>query len=363
MGSARPASSAAGEGALLEVQGLRVRYGDREALSGLDLSVPERQVVCVLGPSGSGKSTLLRVIAGLEPPADGAVRYAGRDLAGRAAHERGFGLMFQDYALFPHRDVGGNVAFGLRMQGRPAERIRERVAEVLALVGLPDMESRPVSQLSGGEQQRVALARAIAPGPRLLMLDEPLGSLDRVLRERLPNELRAMFVQLGVTVLYVTHDHEEALSVADRVVLLRDGAIAADDEPERLWSRPPSRWVAGFLGFRNVADARLDGDILRTPWGHLPRPLLDGAAATGAGALGIVLRPDGFRPKAGGPVKGVVRERRFQGDHVLLVLDAAAPDGPPARLEVEARWTPLPVVGDAVELDIEGRAVVPIAEP
>jgi thiamine transport system ATP-binding protein len=352
------------EPGLLEVRGLRVRYGEREVLRGIDLVAADRQIVCVLGPSGSGKSTLLRVIAGLEPPAAGSLRFAGRDIARLPAHERGVGLMFQDYALFPHRDVGGNVAFGLRMQGWDASRIRARVGEVLGFVGLPDMGSRPVSQLSGGEQQRVALARAIAPGPRLLMLDEPMGSLDRVLRERLPNELREMFGRLGVTVLYVTHDHEEALSVADRVVLLRDGSVAADDDPELLWSRPPSRWVAEFLGFRNVAPARVEGEVLRTPWGDLSRPSpgAPGEAHPG-GPLGIVLRPDGFRPLAGGPIRGAVRERRFQGDHVLLVIDTAPAGAPLARLEVEARWSPLPAVGETVELDVEPRAIVTIAGP
>ena len=226
---------------LLEIAGLHVAYGRREVLRGVDLAVPEAGLVCVLGPSGSGKTTLLRAIAGLETPTAGTMTMDGRDLLTVPPHERGFGLMFQDYALFPHRDVAGNVAFGLRMAGLPDPAIRARVAEVLALVGLEGLESRRVEQLSGGEQQRVALARALAPRPRLLMLDEPMGSLDRALRERLPEELRDLFRSLGLAALYVTHDQDEALSVADWVVILDAGLVVAEGTPERLWSRPPTR--------------------------------------------------------------------------------------------------------------------------
>src|SRR5574341_1346649 len=182
------------------VTNLVVRYGDGEApaLDGVDLEVADSEVVCVLGPSGCGKSTLLRAIAGLEPPAAGAVAWDGHDLAGVPPHRRELGLMFQDHSLFPHRDVLGNVGFGLRMQRLPAARVAARARELLALVGLAGFEHRRVSELSGGEQQRVALARALAPAPRLLMLDEPLGSLDRGLRDRLVLELRELFVGLGV---------------------------------------------------------------------------------------------------------------------------------------------------------------------
>src|SRR5688572_7093252 len=184
---------------LLEVSGLRAAYGSTEILRGVDLVVPDGSLTCVLGPSGSGKTTLLRAIAGLETPTAGSIRMEGRDLGPIPAHERGIGLMFQDYALFPHRDVTGNVEFGLRMAGKGDSEVRARVDEVLALVGLAGLGSRRVEQLSGGEQQRVALARALAPRPRLLMLDEPMGSLDRTLRERLPEELRTIFRSLGLT--------------------------------------------------------------------------------------------------------------------------------------------------------------------
>src|SRR5262245_25100752 len=253
----------------LELEQVTVRYGERTALRDISLAVLPGELVSLLGPSGSGKSSLLRAVAGLERPTTGVIRFEGRDITDLPAHARGFGLMFQDYALFPHRDVAGNVGFGPRMQGWDEARVQARVAEMLELVGLPGTERRPVSQLSGGEQQRVALARALAPGPRLLMLDEPMGSLDRALRDRLPIELRAIFEQLGVTVLYVTHDQEEAFGVADRIVILSDGRIEADGSPQELWSRPPTEFTARFLGFRNVVAARVRAGVAETASGRL----------------------------------------------------------------------------------------------
>ena len=239
---------------MLELAGVRVRYGDTVALDGVDLTVADREIVCVLGPSGSGKSTLLRAIAGLEHPTTGTIRWDGGDLEDVAPHRRRFGLMFQDHALFPHRDVLGNVAFGLRMQRRPAHAVDAEARGALARVGLAGFESRRVHELSGGEQQRVALARALAPDPRLLMLDEPLGSLDRELRERLAAELRALFVELGVTALFVTHDQDEAFALADRVVIMRAGRIEQAGPPQEVWQRPASEPTARFLGFANVFD-------------------------------------------------------------------------------------------------------------
>ena len=324
---------------MLRIDGLTAAYDREVVLHDVSLTVPEGQLLCVLGPSGGGKSTLLRVIAGLEQPRAGRLSLDGRDLAGVPAHQRSVGLMFQDYALFPHRDVARNVGFGLRMQGQGSDQVRARVRELLELVGLPGAEDRPVSKLSGGEQQRVALARALAPRPRLLMLDEPMGSLDRALRERLPEELRDIFAELGLTVIYVTHDQEEALSVADRVVLLADGAIVADGTPEELWTHPPTAWAARFLGFRNVAPARLAGGVLDTPWGRLPAAGTSGAAHDGE--VTVVLRPAALVPATEGPIRGRVSARRFRGDHVLILVEV---EGAPT-LHVEAREGELPVVG------------------
>ena len=203
---------------MLEVAGVRVRFGDRWVLDGVDLTVGTGEIVALLGASGSGKSTLLRVIAGLLPPDEGRVRWDDEDLAAVPPHRRRFGLVFQDHQLFPHRDVAGNVGFGLAVAGRPKAEIRQRTAELLHLVGLDGFERRSVTALSGGEAQRVALARALAPRPRLLLLDEPLGALDRELHDRLALDLRRLLQDLGTAGLHVTHDRDEAAAVADRVV-------------------------------------------------------------------------------------------------------------------------------------------------
>lgn len=340
--SDRPAASTLGP-AFLRLEGIGVAYGDRVALRPMDLSIAPGGIVAVLGPSGSGKSSLLRVVAGLEPPTGGRITLDGRDITSVPAHERGIGLMFQDFALFPHRDVAGTVGFGLRMRGDDAAVVSRRVAEVLELVGLPGAESRSVSALSGGEQQRVALARALAPEPRLLMLDEPMGSLDRALRERLPAELRAIALRLGLTMLYVTHDQEEAFGVADRVVILRDGRVVADGSPQGLWSQPPDAFVASFLGFRNVAEAEVREGVAATPWGALPLP------GVADGSLTLVLRPEALGLGADGPIRGAVEARRFRGDHVRVVVatDAGAP------LELEVRDGRLPEVGEPVAVAVD----------
>jgi thiamine transport system ATP-binding protein len=334
-------------GPALRLEGLVVRYGQRTALDSIDLAVAPGEIVSLLGPSGSGKSSLLRAVAGLEPPTGGSVWFEGRDLAAVPTHERGFGLMFQDFALFPHRDVGDNVAFGLRMRGASNSAIAARVAEVLDLVGLPGAERRSANQLSGGEQQRVALARALAPEPRLLMLDEPMGSLDRTLRERLPTELREIFLRLGLTVLYVTHDQEEAFSVADRAVILSAGRIVADGTPQELWSRPPSGFVAEFLGFRNVARVIVGAGIASTPWGELA---LTGAAD---GAATLVLRPGSLALAEDGPVMGLVSSRRFQGDHVQVIVATDAG----GALELETRDGPPPDPGTRVSVAVDASKV------
>jgi thiamine transport system ATP-binding protein len=211
----------------LELEGVVVVHGALRAVDGIDLAVADGEVVALLGPSGSGKTTLLRAVAGFEPLQAGRVLVRGTDLAGVPPHRRGVGLMFQDHALFPHRDVGSNVAFGLRMRGDDRAAVVARVGEMLDLVGLGGFERRPVDSLSGGEQQRVALARALAPAPDVLLLDEPLGSLDRALRERLVAEIRRLLVDLRITSVFVTHDQGEAFAVADRVATLAAGRLAS----------------------------------------------------------------------------------------------------------------------------------------
>lgn len=342
---------------LLELEGVSVRYGARPALDGVRLAVAEGEVVCVLGPSGSGKSTLLRAVAGLTPVDGGTVRLAGRDQRGVPAHRRGLGLMFQDHQLFPQRDVAGNIAFGLRMRRRPRAEAARRVAELLELVGLPGAERRAVAALSGGEQQRVALARALAPDPRLLMLDEPLGQLDRDLRERLVVELRQLFARLGATVLAVTHDQGEAFALADRVVVMRAGRVVQVGTPVEVWRRPADAFVARFLGFRNVVTARVRGGAADTPWGPLPLP-----ADTAPGERSVLVRPSGvwLTPPAGAPLTGTVAARTFRGDHVVLLVRPAG-GGPALEASCPLRSAPEQDATVGVAVDPEEVVVLPDA--
>lgn len=335
---------------MLRLEGVTVRFGDRAVLDAVDLTVVEHEVVCVLGPSGSGKSTLLRAVAGLQPLDAGRVVLDGRDQTGVPAHRRGLGLMFQDHQLFPQRDVGGNVAFGLRMRGVDRGRQRERIGELLDLVGLPGAAGRAVAALSGGEQQRVALARALAPSPRLLMLDEPLGQLDRSLRERLVVELRELFGRLGTTVLAVTHDQGEAFALADRVVVMRDGRIAQSGTPLEVWQRPADAFVARFLGFDNVVEASVTGEAADTPWGKVPVP-----AGSPQGTRTLLVRPAGVRlVDAGQGLPCTVAARTFRGTHVAVHLQPQ--DAP--RLEAACALRLAPETGDTVGVEFDATEIV-----
>jgi ABC-type Fe3+/spermidine/putrescine transport system ATPase subunit len=278
----------------LDVQGLRKAFGATVAVADVSFAVSPGEVVALVGPSGCGKSTLLALVAGLDRPDGGRVAWDGVDLAEVPPHRRGFGLMFQDYALFPHLSVLDNVTFGLRMAGAPRADAGERAGALLAQVGLAGFERRDVTTLSGGEQQRVALARSLAPAPRLLMLDEPLGALDRALRERLLAELAAVLRGLGQTAVYVTHDQEEAFAVADRVVLLNAGRVAQAGPPRDLYRQPADAFVARFLGLDNLLAgiARPDGAggwLADTDLGPVPLP------GPADGAVTVLLRPDAAR--------------------------------------------------------------------
>src|SRR3954447_9115367 len=229
---------------LLETHDISKSFGATPVLYGITFGVAAGEIVALLGPSGCGKSTLLRIIAGLEPEYRGSVVFAGEAIDAVPVYRRGFGLMFQDFALFPHRTVGENIAFGPRMQRLDREHIRQRVAEALDLVGLNGYGNRTIFELSGGERQRVALARALAPRPRLLLLDEPLGALDRTLREHLTGELQTIIKRAGTTSIYVTHDQVEAFAVADRIVLMNAGAIVQSGTPADVYQQPASAFAA-----------------------------------------------------------------------------------------------------------------------
>ncbi|MBT3338369.1 MAG: ABC transporter ATP-binding protein [Anaerolineae bacterium] len=225
-------------------------YEGKPLLKGVSLEVAQGETLCLLGPSGSGKSTLLRIISGLEEAESGDVLWEGESIVPVPSHERNFGLIFQDYALFPHLNVFDNVAFGLKMQKMGKEEIHQRVDEALKQVDLQDFAKRSVTDLSGGEQQRIALARALAPNPRLLMFDEPLGALDRRLREYLLVEIKEILEESGVPAIYVTHDQEEAFALAHRVMLLHEGNIVQQGTPEDVYAHPASVWVSDFLGIK-----------------------------------------------------------------------------------------------------------------
>lgn len=236
----------------LELKAVQKDYEGTSLLAGIDLMLQEQETLCLLGPSGSGKSTLLRILAGLENADAGSILWKGKDITALPVEKRNFGLMFQDYALFPHKNVAENVAFGLRMQKLNPSEIERRVRDALEQVNLVSFSQRRVTDLSGGEQQRVALARALAPRPRLLMLDEPLGALDRALKEEMEEEIRLLLHATGIPAIYVTHDQEEAFAIADRLILLNHGKVEHSGTPADVYTRPVTTWTARFLGFSNL---------------------------------------------------------------------------------------------------------------
>ena len=242
----------------LRLLGITKRFGAFQALSGIDLDIAQGEFVCFLGPSGCGKTTLLRIIAGLEAQSGGRIAQAGRDISGLPPAQRDYGIVFQSYALFPNLTVAGNVAYGLVNRKLPRADIRARVSELLKLVGLPGSEGKLPAQLSGGQQQRIALARALATSPGLLLLDEPLSALDAIVRVHLRQELRSLQRKLGVTTIMVTHDQEEALSVADRIVVMNQGLIEQIGTPTTVYREPATPFVADFVGRVNVLAATLE---------------------------------------------------------------------------------------------------------
>ena len=310
---------------MLSVENIYKDYDGKPLLKGITFEVHEGELVCLLGSSGSGKSTMLRIIAGLEEPESGKVFWNGEDYTQKPTHERGFGLMFQDYALFPHRTVAENIAFGLRMAGRPKSEIQTLVQKALANIRMEEFADRAVTELSGGEQQRVALARALVPDPYLLMLDEPLGALDHNLRTELLKDLRKRLHDSQKPVIYVTHDQEEAFALADRLLLLHEGLLVQEGAPETVFNQPANTWVASFLGLGNLVPAKLvSSNRIETDLGQF---VLSGPPTVQVGSeCTLLLRPEDaiFDENAlskSANLRAVVRDSVFLGEYYRLEVE------------------------------------------
>ncbi len=357
---------------LLQVSHLAKSFDGKLILNDVSFGLDASEIVCLLGPSGCGKTTLLRIIAGLETADSGAMTFQGRDMRDVPVHQRHFGLMFQDFALFPHKDVWDNVVFGLRMQNLPADQIQRLGRAALDAAGLSGFEKRNVHQLSGGERQRVALARSLAPQPRLIMLDEPLGALDRQLREELMVEVRRILKAAHLTSIYVTHDQAEAFAVADRVAVMTVGRIEQIDTPQRLYAQPATEFVARFLGMPNlVAGTVLSWAagvaVVNTPLGLLhvtndQRLQSEQAVTLLIRSEDAALEPDAFAASSdewfaatppANVLRGTLHEVSFRGRYRRVVIRENEID---LVFEFEA-LAPLPSLGQQVQVFLPAEAI------
>jgi ABC-type Fe3+/spermidine/putrescine transport system ATPase subunit len=347
---------------LLIVTKLCNSYEGSPLLQDINFSLESGEILCLLGPSGSGKTTLLRLLAGLENEESGTILFQDIDISLIPPHKRNFGMMFQEYALFPHKNVAQNVAFGLEMQQHTTDEIERRVQKMLTLVGLKGFDDRKIDELSGGEKQRVALARSLAPEPELLLLDEPLGSLDKTLRDRLALEIRTILKSFQVTSIFVTHDQSEAFSVADKVAILHDGILQQFDTPENIYRYPANSSVASFLGFRNLLPGKFDSNSIfqcnsfRLHLGNIPSfPSTDAT---------LLIRPEGATlkepPGAGSKkwaITGKIIKRQFQGSTYKVTLIS---DG--EELVFELPLDPqVPNIGCSIHLDLSPSSLVLLA--
>lgn len=363
---------------LLEATHINKSFNSLPVLQEINLSVENGEIVCLLGPSGCGKTTLLRIIAGLEQADSGQINFNGHDLNATPIHQRGFGLMFQNFALFPHKNVWDNVIFGLRMQNLDRDQILQQGQQALARVGLSGFETRDVNELSGGEQQRVALARSLAPQPKLLMLDEPLGSLDRKLREELMLEVRRILKAAQLTSIYVTHDQQEAFAVADRVVIMNAGRIEQMGSPRQVYDRPASEFVARFLGLPNliegtVASATAQIASVLTSIGLLTVRMDAAATLSHHQAITLLIKPDAatldlnpFAQSADASTEwfaetpqantldGTLIDSSFRGRYNRVVVHINAIE---LAFEVEAR-TELPKIGERIRLSLAENSII-----
>ena len=310
----------------IEIDQVRKNYGTVTAVDGVSLAVREGEFVTLLGPSGCGKSTLLRMVAGFIDPTSGDIRLHGHSVIGVPPYRRNTSMVFQDYALFPHRTVAQNLGFGLRMRRIAKPEISKRVTSMLELLGLADMGNRRIGEISGGQQQRVALGRALVVEPAVLLLDEPLGALDFKLRKQMQSELKAIQRRVGITFIYVTHDQEEALTMSDRVAVMNAGRIEQCDSPEQIYRRPRSSFVADFVGEANLLGGRvvaLNGRLVQieTPFGESFTAGLHGETTVTVGdAVRLVVRPESITINAGKGLYGTVEEVMFSGATAKLTL-------------------------------------------
>jgi ABC-type Fe3+/spermidine/putrescine transport system ATPase subunit len=355
---------------IVGIQGVVKRFGAVTAVDAVDLTVADGELFTLLGPSGCGKTTLLRLLAGFHPPDAGTIRFGDRVVNGLAAYERRIGMVFQNYALWPHMTVAENVGYGLRLRRLSAAEIAARTREGLRKVNLTGFEARYPGQLSGGQQQRVALARALVLSPDILLLDEPLSNLDAKIRVQVRAEIRRLQRELGITTIYVTHDQEEALSLSDRVAVMRDGRVLQVGSPRELYERPRTRFVADFVGTNNLLPGEVesgagDGDlVVRTALG--PLRAIRGAAVAGRCvlavrpenvSLGPVAAGDGTRNRVAGRVSLV----SYLGSTVRYDVETEA--GLVLKADVRDAWhhDPLPV-GRAVTLHFPSSVTLAVAD-
>ena len=335
----------------LRIAGIGKRFGDVAALDNVSLDIASGELLTILGPSGSGKTTLLKVVAGFERPDSGSVRIDGADVTAVPPARRDIGMVFQNYALFPHLTVRANVAFPLEMRNVARGEIDRRVSEALALVELAGYDQRLPRQLSGGQQQRVALARAIVFNPRLLLLDEPFGALDRKLRETMQLEVRRLQRRLGLTTIFITHDQEEALVLSDRVAVMNKGTIQQVASTTEIYERPVNDFVADFVGESNIFHGTVTGPGVVTL--DAGRRLVIGSSARVGQRLGVLMRPERFGEGANS-FSGTVKEAVYLG--VSFKLRIACTDGIELTVRQPARGV-LPAVGAAVTVGIDPEAI------
>jgi len=315
---------------VLDLEGIEKYYGDTRVIQDLDLTVYDGELLTLLGPSGCGKTTTLRLIAGLERINGGVVRLRGEQVAdidhSRAPEERDVGVVFQEFALFPHETAAENIGFGLK--DRPERDREDRVEELLELVGLTEHRDQYPEELSGGQQQRVALARSLAPEPSVLLLDEPFSNLDVDLRVEMRQEVRRILKEAGVTAISVTHDQEEAMSISDRIAVMRSGRVEQVGTPEEVFQQPESRFVASFLGHASFLAGHVEGDTVETGLGPIPRDRIHGLAGAYDGSeIDVLVRPDDVRASpASGDGNGRVTNRRFLGPTVLYRVELESGD-------------------------------------